>query len=67
MSARTGRHSAGIRVQSLTPDRKLTSYSWHKVCTGAATEKTWPASLQDNRGIWALGCDESSWDGDRNH
>ncbi|MGW3203032.1 hypothetical protein [Streptomyces sp. NPDC001135] len=73
-------HSVGIRVQSLTPDRKVTSYSWHKVYTGASTEQTWPTSLQDNRGIWALrvqvcvfegdrtlGCDESSWDGNPNY
>ncbi|MFC5219193.1 hypothetical protein [Streptomyces coerulescens] len=69
-------HHVRIRVQSLTPNREVTSYSWRSVTTGAGTVGTWLTSLKDTRGIWALrvqacvfegdtalGCDESAWDG----
>ncbi|WP_328360873.1 hypothetical protein OG828_24775 [Streptomyces sp. NBC_00457] len=69
-------HHVRIRVQSLTPNREVTSYAWRSVTTGAGTAGTWLTSLTDTRGIWALriqacvfegntalGCDESSWDG----
>ncbi|MFF9095393.1 hypothetical protein ACF1AX_19950 [Streptomyces sp. NPDC014802] len=69
-------HSVRIRVQSLTPNRVLTSYAWRSVTTGAGTTGEWVTSLQDTRGIWALrvqvcvfedgtalGCAESAWDG----
>ncbi|MES5819286.1 hypothetical protein [Streptomyces sp. RG80] len=69
-------HHARIRVQSLTPERVVTSYAWRSVTTGAGHSDEWVTSLQDTRGIWALriqvcvyekdtqlGCDESDWDG----
>ncbi|MBE8471412.1 hypothetical protein [Streptomyces justiciae] len=69
-------HHVRIRVQSLTPDRVVTSYAWRKVTDGYGTSQTWVTSLTDTRGIWALriqvcvyegetqlGCDESDWDG----
>ncbi|QOV37045.1 hypothetical protein IM697_00790 [Streptomyces ferrugineus] len=69
-------HHVRLRVQSLTPNRVLTSYAWRKVTTGAGTTGQWVTELTDSRGIWALriqvcvfegeralGCDESAWDG----
>lgn len=69
-------HHVRMRVQSLTPNRVVTSYAWRSVTTGAGTSDTWVTSLTDTRGIWALriqvcvfekdtalGCDESDWDG----
>ncbi|MEU5321246.1 hypothetical protein AB0G67_31500 [Streptomyces sp. NPDC021056] len=69
-------HHVRIRVQSLTPERVVTSYAWRSVTAGYEHSDTWVTSLTDTRGIWALriqvcvyekddqlGCDESSWDG----
>ncbi|AWT43075.1 MULTISPECIES: hypothetical protein [Streptomyces] len=68
-------HHVRLRVQSVTPDRVVTSYAWRKVTTGAGTTGEWVTDLQDTRGIRALriqvcvfegdsalGCDESKWD-----
>lgn len=69
-------HHVRIRVQSLTPERVVTSYAWRSVTAGYQHSETWVTSLKDTRGIWALriqvcvyekddqlGCGESDWDG----
>ncbi|MFC5953898.1 hypothetical protein ACFP51_05125 [Streptomyces pratens] len=69
-------HHVRIRVQSLTPNRVVTSYAWRSVTTGAGTANEWVTSLTDSNGIWALRvqvcvfekdtavrCGESAWDG----
>jgi hypothetical protein len=73
-------HHVRIRVQSLTPDRETTSYSWRSVTTGYGSQGVWETELRDSRGIWAmriqvcvfegntaLGCEESRWDGNTHY